>query len=749
MSRILIISNRLPVKITAQNGEFLIQQSEGGLATGLGSIYGEKNTVWLGWPGICVEEEAQRKEITNHLAEKKLHPVFLTQEEINLYYEGFSNEILWPVFHYMATYARFENTYWESYVSVNRKFCEAAMKIYQPGDIIWVHDYQLLLLPRMIRLEKSASVIGYFQHIPFPSFELYRLLPWRTELLEGLLGANLLGFHTYDDARHFLSACSRLLNTQSTFSTIGYQERNIVAEAFPMGIDDRRFTALTNDLSVQAHLKQLQKDFQHTRLILSIDRLDYSKGILQRLQAFDLLLHQYPEWRGKVSLYMIVVPSRDTVPLYKDLRDEIDKLAGNINARYSTNSWLPINYFYRSFPVEMLSALYQQADVCLVTPLRDGMNLVCKEFVASRVKNTGVLILSEMAGASKELVDAIIVNPNNSIEICNAMRTALTMPPEEQYRRMKQMRDLVNRYPVSHWADIFMKRLLDVTGKKEQRNARQIGLLTQQYIRNRYIKARKRLILLDYDGTLVRFFANIHAAFPDEGLLDILEELTNDAKNKVAIISGRQHTTLEEWLGNRDMDLVAEHGMWEKKDNGNWEETAKITSDWKAELLPILQSYTGRTSGSFIEEKSHSLAWHYRNAEKELGEYRANELVSHLRYFLADMPLNVLSGNKVIEIKSTEVNKGKAIAGYLEDNRYDFILAIGDDATDEDMFRAIGEKGISVKVGSNRTAAYFCLDTIDDAKALLKYLPARFFLTRMLDNVMKYLPYPSLMKFKK
>lgn len=743
MSRILIISNRLPVKISGSKSTFAVQQTEGGLATGLGSIYSQLDTIWLGWPGTCVEDEAGKKEINRLLEEKKLYPVYLTREEINLYYEGFSNEIIWPVFHYMATYARYDNVYWDAYASVNAKFCAAAMELYKPGDIIWIHDYQLLLLPKLIRMEKAQAVIGFFQHIPFPSFELFRLLPWRTELLEGLLGANLVGFHTYDDARHFLSACSRLLNTQSTFSTIRYRERQIVAEAFPMGIDDQKFIALTNHLSVRQHIGQLQKDFNRSRLILSIDRLDYSKGILQRLQAFDILLQQYPEYRENVSLYMIVVPSRDMVPLYKELRNEIDKLVGNINARYSTNTWVPINYFYRSFSIDLLSALYQLAEVCLVTPMRDGMNLVCKEFVASRVNNDGVLILSEMAGASKELVDALIVNPNNSIEICKAMVTALNMNRAEQNSRMKQMRELVSRYNVHHWVEIFMKRLAEVSRKREQRTARQIGLFTRNYIRNRYIKAKKRLILLDYDGTLVKFYPDILAAFPDTPLLELLDELCADKKNTVVIISGRQHTTLEEWLGNHPLTLIAEHGMWEKKQGLGWEETVHVPGEWQEELLPLLQSYTGRTHGSFIEKKSHSLAWHYRNAEKDLGEYHANELISHLRYFVADMPLNILTGNKVIEIKSTEVNKGKAIEKFLADPAYDFILAIGDDVTDEDMFKTIGEKGITIKVGGNNSSAGFCLKSIEDAKALLDFLPARFILTRMLDTVIKHLPYPS------
>jgi trehalose 6-phosphate synthase/phosphatase len=549
MGKTIIISNRLPVKIAVKDGVHTFHPSEGGLATGLGSIYKKGNSVWLGWPGVFVDNETEKKNINKKLVALNLHPVYLTNEEINQYYEGFSNEIIWPVFHYMSTYARYENSYWEYYNAVNKKFCDAFMKIYQPGDVVWIHDYHLLLLPQMIRQVQPLATIGFFQHIPFPSFELFRLLPWRKELLEGLLGADLIGFHTYDDARHFLGATSSILSLKSSLNTVLFDDRKVVVESFPMGIDEKKFTMLTNDKEVLRQIEHLNVTFTNIRLILSIDRLDYSKGILQRLQAFDLLLENRHDWREKVSLYMIVVPSRDSVAMYKELRNEIDKLVGNINARHRTNTWTPINYFYRSYPVEMLSALYQFADVCLVTPMRDGMNLVCKEFVASRINSDGVLILSEMAGAAKELVDSIIVNPNNIVEISHAMLSALTMPKEEQQRRMKQMQELVSKYNVHNWVDTFMHRLNELEKPKQIEVSRYLSFFTGQYIRNRYVRAKKRLIMLDYDGTLVNFNADINDVSPDETLLAILQDLVDDERNKVVIISGRQHTTLEDWFG--------------------------------------------------------------------------------------------------------------------------------------------------------------------------------------------------------
>lgn len=721
MGKIIIVSNRLPVKLSERKGEFTFSTSEGGLATGLGSIYQDGNNLWIGWPGTEIKETDQES-IRQKLGEKSLIPVFLSKEEISEFYEGFSNEVLWPIFHYYAsTYMTFKESNWDFYRRVNQKFCSAIMEVVEPGDTVWIHDYQLLLLPSLIRARHSNISIGFFLHIPFPSFEIFRLIPWRAELIEGLLGADLIGFHTFDDASHFVQAATRLLPVNSLSNTITIDDRTVAIESFPMGIDFNKYVSLTTSKSVQKQVEQLKDVFQNRRIILSIDRLDYSKGILQRIQAYELLLELHPQYIEKVAMHMIVVPSRDTVKEYKELKDIIDKRVGHINARYRTISWNPINYYYRSFPIETLSALYSYADVCLVTPIRDGMNLVSKEYVASRSQDTGVLILSEMAGASKELTDALIVNPSNIKSMTDAMVQALNMSVEEQKQRMKPMRQIVSKFNINHWVRIFMERLNEVKQLQLSMTTRHITHVTKLAIKKIYDKTSKRIIFLDYDGTLVGFQDDINAAIPDEELYQILEELRSDPANLVVVVSGRNYQKLEEWFGHTNLSLIAEHGAWQKHE-GRWESIPGLTDHWKQDIYSVLETYVDRTPGAFIEEKNYSLVWHYRKVEKGLGELRTNELVNNLRYLINDKGIQLLPGNKVLEIKNVEINKGKAALSMLQNNDFDFIMALGDDHTDEDVFKALPQNALTVKVGNNVSAARFYLKSYKEARGLLKAL---------------------------
>jgi trehalose 6-phosphate synthase/phosphatase len=723
VNKTIIVSNRLPVKIVEQNGEYVLSPSEGGLATGLGSVYKKGDNIWIGWPGIDVPEERQQ-EVTEKLAELNLIPVFLSPEEINLYYEGFSNEVLWPVFHYMVTYANFDQTYWDFYQSVNHKFKHIVCEHLNDGDTVWVHDYQLLLLPALIRTVQPHVTIGFFQHIPFPSYEIFRLIPWREELIHGMFGADLLGFHTFDDVRHFLSASSRLSASKISDNVITYRERQIVVESFPMGIDAHKFEELVTDTTVLDNIVSLKETVQERKIILTIDRLDYSKGILQRLQAYELLLQIHPEYIEQLSLYMIVVPSRDTVPQYKELRDQIDQLVGNINATYRTLNWLPVHYFYRSFPIEFLSALYATADICLVTPMRDGMNLVSKEYVASRVNNTGVLILSEMAGASKELNDALIVNPNNIGEVMRTIVQAINMPVEEQKTRMSVMRGIVRKFDIHLWVKNFMDKLQEVKELQESLLTTHAVRVVREQIAKEYAVAKDRYIFLDYDGTLVGFNSNIDKASPDKELYDILEKLSADPANRVVIISGRRNQTLEEWFGHMKLDLIAEHGAWQKHYGEEWKSLPLLTDKWKQEVKTVLDTYTDRTPGSFIEDKSYSLVWHYRKVEDGLGELRANEIINHLKVTVADKGLQMMPGNKVIEFKNIEVNKGKAALNWLYGKEPDFMIALGDDHTDEDIFKALPPEAHTIKVGSNISAAKYFLRNFTEVRELLKSLSA-------------------------
>ncbi len=715
----IIVSNRLPVKIQEKNGVYSSAPSEGGLATGLGSVYHEGENVWIGWPGTEIAADKQA-EITAQLEGLSLMPVFLSQEEISEYYEGFSNEVLWPIFHYYAsTYSTYKQSNWEFYQQVNKKFADAVLSVAEPGDTIWIHDYQLMLLPALIRAQLPDVSIGFFLHIPFPSFELFRLIPWRTELLEGLLGTDLIGFHTFDDVQHFTQACVRLLHLNLSANIISLPSRLVVAEAFPMGIDEQKYVSLAQSEAVKQEIKQLEESFKGVRTVLSVDRLDYSKGILQRLQAFEELLQNEPEYLEKVILYMIVVPSRDTVPQYKHLRDEIDKRVGNINSLFSTLNWSPVHYFYRSFPIESLSALYASADVALVTPMRDGMNLVSKEYVASRINNNGVLILSEMAGSSRELIDALIVNPNNMKMMTETIKQALNMPAEEQESRMINMRKVVSKFNVKHWVKIFMDRLLEVKELQQSLHTRYIGDVTRKAIYKIYAKTSNRIFFLDYDGTLVGFNADPKKASPNEKLYAILQNLASDRSNKVVIISGRDYQTLEKWFGHLSITLIADHGAWQKL-NGTWESMPSLDDQWKKSIYPVLETFSDRTAGSFIEEKTYSLAWHYRNVEAGLGELRAGELMSNLRFITGDQGLQILPGNKVIEIKNIEINKGRTTTALLNGQQYDFAMAIGDDHTDEDTFKAMPENSVTIKVGSNSSAAKYYLNDYKEVRTLLK-----------------------------
>lgn len=720
-SKTIIISNRLPVKITEEDGEYKLSPSEGGLATGLGSVYKNGKNIWIGWPGIEIPEDRQ-DEVREKLSELNLVPVFLSNEEISSYYEGFSNEILWPVFHYLVTYANYEQGYWNCYKTVNEKFKDIVLGNLDGGDTIWIHDYQLLVLPQLIRAEKRYVTIGFFQHIPFPSFEIFRIIPWREELIDGMLGADLLGFHTFDDARHFLSAASRLSTSNLSDNVLIYKSRQIVVEAFPMGIDAKKFDMLTRSDKVAKYTASFKSSLRNVKTILSIDRLDYSKGILQRLQAYELLLQQYPDYIGKLALYMIVVPSRDTVPKYKELKDQIDQLVGNINARFRTINWVPVHYFYRSFSIEFLSAIYGTADICLVTPMRDGMNLVSKEYVASRAQQDGVLILSEMAGASKELHDALIVNPNNIGDIIQAILQAINMPAEEQRARMKSMQSIVTKYDIHLWVKNFMDKLKEVKLLQDSLHTRHAIESVRSQIAADYLKAKDRYIFLDYDGTLVGFKGDIDQASPDEELYSILKKLTGDPANRIVLISGRKYETMQEWFGHLSLDMIAEHGAWQKYKDSEWKPLPLLTDRWKQEVKTVLDTYTDRTPGSFIEEKSYSLVWHYRRVEEGLGELRANEISNHLRMMIADKGLQMMRGKKVIEFKNIEVNKGKAAQNWLYGNDPDFILALGDDDTDEDIFKALSPEAYTIKVGSNISAARYYLKDFLEVRELLKEL---------------------------
>jgi len=524
--------------------------------------------------------------------------------------------------------------------------------------------------------------------------------------------------------RHFLSAVSHLLGYPAQNGQIETPNRSVRVDAFPMGIDYERYAEAAASEATATHMAEYREALRETRVILSIDRLDYTKGIAQRLRAFDLLLQRYPEWRGQVSLIMLVVPSRDQVAQYASLKEEIDNLVGRINAQYRTISWNPILYFYRSLPLEELTALYRLAEVALVTPMRDGMNLVAKEFVASKLDQRGVLILSERAGAARELSDAILINPTDINQLVEAMHDALVMPEEEQTARMTAMQALVKRYNVFSWTRLFMNQL---TYTKMKQHTLAPEMLTTaaatQLLADFRATEGQRLLLLDYDGTLVGFHANPQRAQPGDELRLLLRALTDLPNTRVVIISGRDRNTLQTWLGDLPLDFIAEHGVWLRAAGEDWQLFQPLRNEWKRELRPVLELYVARTAGSFIEEKDYSLVWHYRRADADLGQERAREMLSHLLFMTANTDLQVLEGNKVVEIKNAGINKGNAAARWVGQYQPEFILALGDDRTDEDTFRALPESAYTVRVGAGvRSLARYNLASPVEVRQLLRKL---------------------------
>lgn len=722
MSRILIVSNRLPNQITiTETGSITTSPSVGGLATGMKSVFKLFEGDWIGWPGFTNDEvdTHKKQKITELLKKDDCIPVFLEKEEYESYYEGFSNGTIWPLFHYFTEFTQYSHEQWEHYQQVNRKFASVVLENLDGVDKVWIHDYHLLLLPGMIKEARPDISIGFFLHIPFPSYEIFRILPWRDTILSGLLGADLIGFHTYDYQRHFSSCVRRILGYDISMDKISLGNRVIKIDSFPMGIDFERFNnAALHSIKIPDSDKPLiRREIDNyfssdpeRKLILSIDRLDYTKGIVHRLHAFEYFLEKYPQYIGKTTLILLSVPSRVSVLYYQKMKSEIDETVGRINGRFGLINWTPIWYFYRSFPFSDLVELYNACQIALLTPLRDGMNLVAKEYIATKTDNKGVLILSEMAGASREMSEAIIINPNNKEQIANSIFEAINMPEEEQIESNQILRNRLERYSVGRWATDFIHQLINTDKLQKTFSAKKLTQNLAENVIHRYSQSKKSLILLDYDGTLVGFKNNPEQASPDEMLYALLNKLAANKNVTLALVSGRDKETFMRWFGPKPYTLITDHGVWIRKKGDDFRMVEDIDPEWKDYIRPKIELYVDRTPGSFIEEKNFSLVWHYRKSDPELGAMRAIELKDELSTHCYDLNLEILEGKKVLEIKNRGINKGRAAQFLVTEADYDFILAIGDDWTDEYLFESLPETAITIKVGTGFTKALYKLD---------------------------------------
>jgi trehalose 6-phosphate synthase/phosphatase len=731
MSRLIIISNRLPFSIERQNGDVVVRQSSGGLVSAIKS-YIEKakshhsytDKVWIGSMAGSEDQWNEAKSSRLLPDDFYLQPIFPDNLTYKNFYNGFSNSTLWPLFHYFPSLVEFRKDYFEDYKKINQLFADTILEIYEPGDIIWVHDYQLMMLPDMLRRVLPEATIGFFLHIPFPSYEIFRLLPtdWKKQLMQGIMGADLIGFHTHDYVQHFIQSAKMILQVESQFNTVYYGNRMVKVDQFPIGIDYQKFRDACIDDTVVGICTEIEENFYDQKVIFSVDRLDYTKGINYRLDGFEHFLEAHPQFKEKIVFILNIVPSRDTISSYNDMKKEIEVQISTINGKFSTLHWQPIIYRYNHLAFEELCALYQAADVALITPLRDGMNLVAKEYIASCIDN-GVLILSELTGAASELNEAVLVNPTDTDEVANAIHYALTMPLVEQRSRLSYMQRRLAEYDVQKWINDFMDQL--IITKKDQETLK-VNILKEDHtkkILDDFTKANKRCILLDYDGTLAPYQKLPSMAAPSDELVQLLTELTKNPSNEIVIISGRDVSTLEKWLGKLSLNMIAEHGACVKFKTEEWKELVSINTEWKEQVRPLMQLFVDRCAGSFIEEKKTTLAWHYRNTNQELGFMRSRELRNALLQLTANTSLQVIDGNKVLEVRMVGVDKGMAALSMISGIEPDFILCIGDDATDEDMFRAMRDKAYTIKIGrANTSAQYTILSQKDVFPFLRKFI---------------------------
>ena len=711
MSRLIVVSNRLPVTVSVAEGKAVVTPSMGGLATGLKGPFERSQGLWIGWPGdLSGLDEAEHAGALRELEKLRTVPVQLTAEEVRSYYEDFSNGVLWPLFHYLLDRIPLDSGGWDMYMRVNERFADVVAAHYRPGDMIWVQDYQLLLLPALLRQRIPDARIGFFLHIPFPASEVFRMLPWRADVLRGLLGADLVGFHTPSYARNFASAVMRILGHEPTFDEVHVDGRRVRFRAYPMGIDAEAFTGPGAPLEDDFVLRPGEQ------LLLGVDRLDYTKGIRRRLTAFERVLQRRPDLRGKLRMVQVAVPSRENVGAYGDFRGRVEQTVGAINGRFSTLGGVVVHYLYRGLPQAQLLSLYRAASVMLVTPLRDGMNLVAKEYTAARTDGDGVLILSEFAGAAEEMPEALLVNPFDIDGMADAIEQALAMPEAERRTRMTQLNARVTHFNVHRWADSFLSALAE----EELTHRGGPGpLLQPETVRAAAREAARLVVLLDYDGTLVNIAARPELAVPDDELRALLRDLSNKPGCTVHIVSGRPREDLERLFADMPVELHAEHGLYSRV-HGDWRARGALPDELRDKVKATLDRVVDCTPGSRVEVKTAGLAWHYRQVEPEHGASQARELRLHLRELLIGTPLEVLPGDKIVEVRLRGLHKGIILRGLLAPG--DLAVAIGDDRTDEDLFAALPDDAITVRVGKAPSAARYHLPDVAAVRALLRAL---------------------------
>nr|WP_274953907.1 trehalose-phosphatase [Bifidobacterium crudilactis] len=794
----IIVSNRLPMSLdVSDDGSYSLRQNVGGLATAIGPYHkAHKDSIWVGWSGINPDEHSDEEidRIREEYETRRCVPIFLSKHEVDGYYAGFSNDTMWPLLHDFAHEAHFEPDTWQTYQEVNARFLETLIPLLRKGDKVWIQDYHLMLLPQMLREHFPEASIGWFLHVPFPSPEIFRSLPWSREILEGILGADLVGFHTVDYAKNFEGSVELLLDKHSDAEGRFAMPdgHDAAVDAFPIGIDynlyrrtsrsnlarmmrrgieeaagkrphSRFLSSLTAESNAAAEASTKEgswwSHYAHEELpelnlaksaaggttkpnkvIVSVDRLDYTKGIPERLRAYQRMLEKYPEWAGHVTYYLLATPSRENVDTYKRLKEQVDQLVGQINGQYSLLSWSPIHYITRSLPIKPVCGIYAAGDVALVTPLRDGMNLVAKEYLACHDGRDGSLVLSDMCGAAAELSEAFIANPYDTEAVCEALHDALETSVEESTRRNVAMQARLKARTAATWCAGFisaLEQVADVSSADKRLRMSQRNDLMDQW-RN----AKRRLVLFDYDGTLTPLARTPDRAKPTKALKELMRSLASQPGVDMIIVSGRSHETMNDWFADLPVGLIAEHGVWFWKypqvgespegvdpaktwDQG-WMRALNLpdAQEWKKVIQPILEQAVEKVPNSLIEQKDDAIAWHYRLSDQQRAADEKTALLESLRTVTGKLGLMVMENAKVVEVCPVSTSKGQAVRPLVNSDAYDFMMAVGDDSTDETMFAVMPDDSWTIKIGQGLTKAHTRLQNPAALHRLIGYLNA-------------------------
>lgn len=783
--RRIIVANQLPIKaeLNKETQKFNFDWDKDALVLQLKDGFNsDVQFVFIGSLSVQIDPNDQ-EEVAQLLLDKfQCVPTFLSVDLLNKFYHGFCKHYLWPLFHYMLPVTshhgvRFDRLLWKAYVSANKIFADKVMEVINPDeDYVWIHDYHLMVLPTLLRKRFHRLKLGFFLHSPFPSSEIYRTLPVRDEILRAFLNCDLVGFHTFDYARHFLSCCSRLLGldyqSKRGYIELEYYGRTVSVKILPVGIHMDQIESVKSLAETGDKVKELVERYRGKIVMLGVDDMDMFKGISLKFLAMGQLLEEHPELRGKVVLVQIVNPARSQGQDIQEVQNETNKVAGEINEKFGHSGYEPIVFVNGPVSTQEKVAYFAISECVVVNAVRDGMNLVPYKYTVSRqgspeidkamgadgteFPRKSVIIVSEFIGCSPSLSGAIRVNPWNIDSVSDAMTLAVTMSDTEKQMRHEKHYKYVSSHDVAYWARSFDQDLERACRDHYSKRCWGIGFglgfrivalgpnfrkLSVEHIVSSYNKTSSRLILLDYDGTVMPQ-GSVEKA-PSNEVISVLNDLCNDPKNVVFIVSGRDKESLSKWFSPcQRLGLSAEHGYftrWTK--DSPWESgVSAVDFEWKKMALPVMEHYTEATDGSFIEQKESALVWHHQEADTDFGSAQAKELHNHLENVLANEPVVVKRGQHIVEVKPQGVSKGVVVESLIASMQVastppDFVLCIGDDRSDEDMFEKIAcsianpsspaiAEVFACTVGQKPSMAKYYLDDTDDVIKMLQGLSA-------------------------